>query len=129
MAKRRKPQKLLIVQFLVPVRGRDGALYPRTVHEELGRELEERFDGWSRLGDRPLPGAWRNPESGEIEHDESWRYEVGVARERLRELDDCLATLAHRLGQKAIWRVVFERTAAKAIAAHPPRRGRGGGPS
>lgn len=69
------------------------------------------------LGDEPLPGAWTNPESGEIEHDESWRYEVGIDPDLLEDLDEYLADFAHRLGQKAIWRVVYKEGSAQAIAA------------
>jgi len=127
MAKRgKKPEaELLVVQFLVPKCDRDGNPYPRSVHQDLRKDLEDSFDGWSSLGDQPLPGAWRNPASGEIEYDDSWRYEVGIASGRLQELDDYLADLAHRLGQKAIWRVVYEGGQGKAIPARP-RKGRGG---
>ncbi len=55
-----------------------------------------------------MPGAWRNPKSGEVEHDDSWRYEVGIAADRLHEFDICLAELSRRLGQEAIWRVVYQ---------------------
>lgn len=59
--------------------------------------MEELFGGWSLAADRPLPGAWRNPTSGEVEYDESWRYEVGVPPDRLDEFDEYLARLADRL--------------------------------
>lgn len=108
---------LVIVQFLVPKRDRQGGLYPRAVHQRLREDLEEQFGGWSSLGDKPLPGAWRNPESGEIEHDQSWRYEVGITPDLLEDLDEYLADLAHRLGQKAVWRVVYKEGAAQAIPA------------
>lgn len=97
---------MFVVQFLVPVFDRKGKPYPRDVQKDLQRELAERFGGWSLAADKPLPGAWRNPASGETEYDESWRYEVGIPAERLEELDEYLAELAHRLGQKAIWRIV-----------------------
>ena len=123
MAKRPKSRpKQLVVQFLVPVYDRAGKPYPRAVHERVRRELEERFDGWSLAGDKPLPGAWRNPASWEVEYDDSWRYEVGIASERLTELDDYLAELAHRLGQKAIWRVLYAGGEGKVIASRAPRR-------
>lgn len=83
----------------------------------LQQELEERFGGWSLAADQPLPGAWRNPASGEVEYDESWRYEVGVNRGRLDELDEYLARLAGRLGQKAIWRVRYGKGEGRAIEA------------
>lgn len=85
----------------------------------MQRELEERFGGWSLAADRSLPGAWRNPTSGEVEYDESWRYEVGVRRDRLDEVDEYLARLADRLGQKAIWRVRYGKGEGKAIEAQP----------
>jgi len=68
-------------------------------------KLEEQFGGWSLAAQEPLEGAWRNPDTGEVEHDASWRYEVGVAPEQLEKLDGYLADLALRLGQRAIWRV------------------------
>lgn len=108
---------MLVVQFLVPVYDRDGKPYPRDLLNQIQRELEERFDGWSLAADQPLPGAWRNPETGEVEYDQSWRYELGVQRERLAELDDYLAVLADRLGQKAIWRVAYGKGEGKAIEA------------
>lgn len=109
-----------MVQFLVPVFDRRGARYPPRVRDEIRHELERRFDGWSLTSDRPLPGAWRNPETGEIEHDESWRYEVGLPWSRLFELDGYLADLAHALGQKALWRVVFAGASGKVVSARTP---------
>ena len=32
----------------------------------MARDLEDRFGGWSLASDKPLEGAWRNPESGEV---------------------------------------------------------------
>jgi hypothetical protein len=116
-----KPEpELLVVHFLVPKFDRGGGPYPRSVHKNLRENLEQRFGGWSSLGDKPLPGAWMNPDSGEIEYDESWRYEVGIPRRRLAELDDYLAELAWRLRQKAIWRVTYARGEGRAIPARPP---------
>lgn len=116
--------EMLVVQFLVPVYDRNRKPYPRSVQKRLRKDLEERFDGWSLAGDKPLPGAWRNPASGEVEYDDSWRYEIGVAPDRLAELDDYLAELAHRLGQKAIWRVLYAAGEGKVIPARAPRRRR-----
>ena len=123
MAKRREraSPELLVVQFLVPVKDRAGNDYPRSVRDHICRELEARFGGWSLMGAGPLPGAWRNPESGEVEADASFRYEIGIAPGRIRKLDDFLAELAHRLGQKAIWRVVYAGSEARAVEARPPR--------
>jgi len=84
--------------------------------------MEDRFDGWSLAADKPLRGAWRNPESGEIEYDDSWRYEVGIDRSRLDELDAYLGELAHRIGQKALWRVVYEGGEGKVVPARAPAR-------
>lgn len=114
--------ELLVVQFLVPKCDRAGDPYPRATYERLRRGLESRFGGWSSLGDEPLPGAWRNPKTGEMEYDESWRYEVGVLSDALAVLDDFLADLAYRLGQKAIWRVVYKGGQSQAIPARRPRR-------
>ena len=108
---------MVIVQFLVPIHDRDGGPYSRDVLRRTQRELEERFGGWSLAADRPLPGAWRNPTSGEVEYDESWRYEVGVPPDRLGEFDEYLAGLADRLGQKAIWRVRYGKGEGEAIEA------------
>jgi len=107
---------MVVVQFLVPFYNRAGRPYPRSVHQGIQRELEERFDGWSLAANQPLPGAWRNPATGHVEHDESWRYEVGVHQERLAELEDYFAM---RLGQKAIWRVAYGRGEGKAVNARP----------
>lgn len=115
-----KQPENLVVQFLVPVYDRDGKPYARSVQKEIRRELEDLFDGWSLAAEKPLPGAWRNPASGEVEYDDSWRYEVGFPPERLSELDDYLAALAHRLGQKALWRVVYAGGEGKVIDARPP---------
>jgi hypothetical protein len=122
MAKRRREADLLAVQFLVPVHDRNGEPYSWRVHERLRRDLEDRYGGWSSLGDKPLPGAWRNPQSGEVEYDDSWRDEVGIPERLLNTLDGYLAVLAHRLGQKAIWRVVYAEGQGKAIAARAPRQ-------
>lgn len=125
MGKRsRKPEPArLVVQFLVPVFDRAGKPYPRSVRNRLRSELEVRFDGWSLAGDKPLPGAWRNPASDDVEYDDSWRYELGIAPDRLPELDEYLAELAHRLGQRAIWRVVYAGGEGKAIGARRPPAG------
>ena len=108
---------MVVVQFLVPIYDRNGGPYSRDVLKRLQQELEERFDGWSLAADQPLPGAWRNPTSGQVEYTESWRYEVGVPRDRLDELDEYLARLADRLGQKAIWRVRYGVGEGRAIEA------------
>jgi hypothetical protein len=114
------PAEVLVVQFLVPVYDREGSPYPRSVHKRLRRDLENRFDGWSLAAEKPLTGAWRNPQSGEVEYDDSWRYEVGIDPARLDELDEYLAALAHRLGQKALWRVVYTGGEGKTIPARGP---------
>lgn len=56
-----------------------GQAYRRPVLRRVQQQLEARFDGWSLAAERPLPGAWRDPGSGEIEYDQSWRHEVGIA--------------------------------------------------
>ena len=106
----------------MPVYDRSGKPYRRSVQKQLRHELEERFDGWSLAGDKPLEGAWRNPSSGMVEYDESWRYEVGIAPHRLAELDQYLGELARRLGQKALWRVVYAGGEGKVIPARRPRK-------
>ncbi|MBI4820051.1 MAG: hypothetical protein HY791_27495 [Deltaproteobacteria bacterium] len=90
------------------------------MHKQIRRDLENRFDGWSLVSDMPLTGAWRNPESGEVEYDTSWRYEVGIAPDRLAELDNYLSELSHRLGQKALWRVLYVGGEGKVILARAP---------
>jgi hypothetical protein len=114
--------KVLVVQFLVPVYDRAGKPYPRATHKRIRRDLEERFDGWSLAAEKPLEGAWRNPATGEVEYDESWRYEIGIASARLTDLDHYLGELAHRLGQKAIWQVVYAGGEGKVITARRPQR-------
>jgi hypothetical protein len=119
--KRKMPEpEMLVVHFLVPKFDRNGEPYLRSVQKSLRYDLEERFDGWSSLGDQPLPGALRNPASEEVEYDDSWRYEVGISPDRLAELDGYLAELAHRLGQKAIWRVIYSGGEGAAITARSP---------
>ncbi|HVE82722.1 MAG TPA: hypothetical protein VND93_07730 [Myxococcales bacterium] len=118
----RGESQILVVQFLVPVYDRKGRPYPRSVHKQIRRDLEDHFDGWSLAADRPLTGAWRNPESGEVEYDDSWRYEVGIAPDRLTELDDYLAALSYRLGQKALWRVAYAGGEGKVVPARAPAR-------
>lgn len=108
---------VLVVQFLIPVYDRRGRPYPRSVRHGIQHDLEDRYDGWSLAADRPLEGAWRNPESGDIEYDESWRYEVGISPSRLGDFDDYLADLSRRLDQKALWRVVYLGGEGKVIPA------------
>src|ERR1022692_3635961 len=112
--------QILVVQFLVPIYDRKGKPYPRSVQKGVRRDLEDRFDGWSLAADKPLTGAWRNPESGQIEYDVSWRYEIGIAFGRLSDLDGYLGQLAHRLGQKALWRVAYAGGEGKVIPAKRP---------
>lgn len=97
---------MIVVHFLIPVADRAGKPYRRSIYHRLHKELQERFGGFTRLGARDT-GSWRNPESGELEFDESFRYEVGVERELLDELDAYLGDVAYRIGQKGIWRVVL----------------------
>jgi hypothetical protein len=118
--------RVLVVQFLVPILDRGGKPYSRLVQKRIRRELEARFDGWSLAADKPLTGAWRNPESGQIEYDDSWRYELGIDASRLPELDGYLSELAYRLGQKALWRVVYAGGEGKVIVAVP--QGEAAGP-
>ena len=115
-----RKELVLVVQFLVPVYDRDGKPYGRSVQKQIRRDLEDRFDGWSLASDKPLPGAWRNPESGDVEYDDSWRYEVGIAPGNLNQLDSYLAELAHRLGQKALWRVAYGGGEGKVVVARFP---------
>ena len=115
-----KNQSLQIIHFLIPVIDRDGRPYIRNVHKQIQRELEDRFGGWTLLSTEPLPGAWKAPDTGEVEYDESWPYEVGIPPERLQEFDDFLAAVAFRLGQKTIWRVLVGE--GKAITAREPKR-------
>lgn len=114
--------QILVVQFLVPIYDRKGKPYPRSVQKGVRRDLEDRFDGWSLAADKPLTGAWRNPESGQVEYDDSWRYEIGIAPSRLADLDAYLAQLAHRLGQKALWRVAYAGGEGKVIPARAPAK-------
>src|ERR1017187_7204579 len=105
--------------------GRSGA---RSASRRGGARLDwvdrgsDRFDGWSLAADKPLTGAWRNPESGQVEYDDSWRYEIGIAPSRLADLDAYLAQLAHRLGQKALWRVAYAGGEGKVIPARAPAK-------
>lgn len=119
---RRAISELLVVQFLVPKHDRAGDPYSKAIHRRLRQGLESRFGGWSSLGNEPLPGAWRNPQTGEIEYDESWRYEVGIPAGALAELDGFLADLAYSLDQRAIWRVAYEGAQGTVIQARRPRR-------
>ena len=123
MERKKSGPEVLVVHFLVPKFDRSGKPYPRSVHKNLRKNLEQRFGGWSSLGDKPLPGAWMNPDSGEIEYDESWRYEVGIAPKRLAELDEYLAELAYHLKQKAVWRVTYAGGEGRVIPACRPSRG------
>jgi hypothetical protein len=116
----KKDVDVLVVQFLVPIYDRGGRPYRRSVQKQVRRDLEDRFGGWSLAADKPLPGAWRNPASGQVEYDDSWRYEVGIAADRIGELDVYLGELAHRLGQKALWRVVYAGGEGKVAAAEDP---------
>ncbi len=111
--------RIVIVQFLVPSYDRAGRPYPRSLRDRIQRRLEDEFGGWSLVSDRPLPGAWRNPDSGEVERDDSWRYEIGIPGGRIADFDAYLASLAHDLDQKALWRVVHVGSEGKAILARP----------
>ena len=114
--------KVVVIQFLIPVYDRRGNPYRRSAHNQLRRDLEDRFDGWSLAADKPLAGAWRNPGSGEVEYDDSWRYEIGIDRDRLDELDAYLGELAQRLGQRALWRVAYAGGEGKVVLARPPSK-------
>ena len=108
---------LAVVHLLVPVFDRHGRQYAEDLKNRVEEELERRFGGWSQLSARPLPGAWRNPATGQIERDCSLRYEVGVPASRLTELDELLSELATEIGQRAIWRVLFVGAEGRAISA------------
>ena len=108
---------LVVVHLLIPMNDREGKLYPKNLKRRVEAELARRFGGWTQLSAMPLPGAWRNPETGEIELDSSVRYEVGIPAGRVGELDRLLADLAWELGQRAIWRVIFVGAEGRAIRA------------
>lgn len=114
-----RKRSLVVVQFLVPVLDRRGREYDYATFARLRSELERLFGGWSLVSDRPLPGAWRNPETGEVERDSSWRYEVGLPAARLGELDALLARFARRIDQKAIWRVISGEGRAVTASEEP----------
>lgn len=112
-----KNSELDIVHFQVPNCDREGNPYPRGVHKRIQAELEERFGGWSLIGGDPSWGGWVDPATKRRERDASWRYEVGIKPGEIGELDDFLSEVASRLGQKAIWRVLFGEARGRSIPA------------
>ena len=92
------------IQFLVPVADRKGRPYGRATMRRMELELERRFGGWSLVSREPLPGAWRNPSTQQIESDESWRYEVTWTS--VEAVEGYLVRLGRRLGQAAMYMVV-----------------------
>ncbi len=104
---RPQPRGKVVVQFVVPVDDRAGRPYVRDVFARVERRLAEVFGGWSLVNrEGPFPGGWRAPD-GTPEGDHCWRYEVGLALERLGEFDGFLRDLAQRLGQTAVWRIAY----------------------
>jgi hypothetical protein len=122
VAEKQKPTSLLIVHFLIPTLDRSGRPYRREVQKAIQRGLEDRFGGWSLVSNNPAPGAWKAPDTGEVEYDDSWRYEIGIPRDRIEELDEYLAEIADMMKQKALWRVAFDKAEGKVISARKPKK-------
>lgn len=99
--------KLVVVQFLVPSTDTKGQPYRRGILLRLERHLAECYGGWSLVSVGPLPGGWRNPDTGRVERDVSWRYEVAVPADAMKEFDEFLGDLGASLGQAAMYRVVL----------------------
>lgn len=89
--------------FYIPTR-RDssGEQHTSSAILELERFLEEEFGGFTVHG--VVRGAWRNPETGEIKHDDSFHYSVALLEGDVKKLRSFLGGRARTLfDQKAIY--------------------------
>lgn len=91
------------VSFYIPTR-RDSSGEQHTSNAilELQRFLEEEFGGFTVHG--VVRGAWRNPETGETKHDESFHYSVALSEDDIEKLRSFLGGWARILfDQKTIY--------------------------
>ena len=68
---------MYVVQIYVPLRDNDGIPFPRTVLDELRRELTDRFGGVTAHLRAPAAGAWKD-EEGDVARDDVVIVEVMV---------------------------------------------------
>jgi hypothetical protein len=98
--------QLLECSFLIPVR-RDLDVSDGRQHEDeswqwLQSSLLLRFEGVTP--DRgTLDGFYKDPDTGKIVTDRSYRYTVAVEHERINELRELLAKACHIFQQKSIY--------------------------
>lgn len=90
------------VEFYIPThQGSTGELHPSTAILDLHRFLDE-LKGWTIHG--VVRGSWKNPETGEMEREESFHYSVAVSSSDLELLRSFLGGRAKSLfDQKAIY--------------------------
>ena len=66
---------MYLVQLLIPVRDESGRRFPRSLYEDLSRELTDRFGGLTAYTRAPAAGLWEE-DSGTTVRDDVVIYEV-----------------------------------------------------
>jgi hypothetical protein len=89
--------------FLIPRTNEEtGELHLVETFEELRLAMMERFGGWTELGE--VRGGWKDPATGKVMEDVSYRYKVAVPKQRVQELKNYLRNVTKReFGQHAIY--------------------------
>lgn len=100
------PKSLLECSFFVPIRRdanlSDGELHSTDVWEWLDDELFDRFTGRT-IAPGLYDGFYRDPDTQERVADESRKFIVAVADDRIIELRELLATACAKFQQKCVY--------------------------
>lgn len=99
------PTKFL---FLVPLSDNEGQPFGTSEWDWLCDELVIRFGGWSLDG--KIEGAWRDPVSGRVYRDSSYRYVVVVEQTAVPGFLAFMADVKARFRQEALY---VERAASE----------------
>lgn len=99
-------QSLVECSFLIPMRRdanlSDGKPHSRKLWIWLGRELENRFEGWT-VAPGHYKGFYRDPDTRERVSDKSVKYVVALQKSAVKELRLLLSAACVLFQQKCIY--------------------------
>lgn len=97
---------VLECSFLIPLRRdaeiSDGELHAPQAWQWLRNELYSRFDGWT-IAPGIYEGAWKNARTRQPIHDQTRRFIVALAEERVAELRQLLRDACEQFDQQCIY--------------------------
>ena len=87
--------------FYNPKNYNDSEPIPADRFKEIEEFLIVEFGGYSIPGE--IKGAWKNPKTGEVEHDRSVKFEVALRLEEVERLKKFLVGMKRKLKQEEIY--------------------------